>query len=77
MKSVRAGSGGLPLDDGDFHVLDLDADQQEVDLAHDHIFQVIPVEKTNKQIIWVSYSIGTYKDLWLKLHSRNFPSFVE
>jgi hypothetical protein len=53
MKSVRAGSGGLPLDDGDFHVLDLDADQQEIDLAHDHIFQVIPVEETNKLITYI------------------------
>ena len=45
VKRIWPGSGGLPLDDGDLHVLDLDADQQEVDLTNDHVFQVIPNHK--------------------------------
>lgn len=38
-RSLRA--CGLPLDDGHLHVLDLDADEEEVDLAHDHVLQVV------------------------------------
>lgn len=32
----------LPLDDVDLHVLDLDPHQEEVDLSHDHVLQVVP-----------------------------------
>ena len=46
MKCVWSGAGRLPLDDCHFHVLDLDTDQQEIDLAHYHVFQVVP-EKNN------------------------------
>jgi hypothetical protein len=48
MKSVRARTRCFPLDDGDLHVLDLDADQQEVDLADNHVFQVVPGVKVVK-----------------------------
>ncbi len=33
---------GLPPDDGKLHVLDLDAHKQEVDLAEDHVLEVVP-----------------------------------
>ena len=32
------------LDDGDLHVFDLDTDQEEVDLAHYNISEVIPTQ---------------------------------
>ena len=35
-------SGGLLLDDGYLHVLDLDPHQQKVDLAHYDVSQVVP-----------------------------------
>ena len=42
MERVGPGPGRLPLDDGHLHVLDLDADQQEVDLSDDDVFQMVP-----------------------------------
>lgn len=38
---VRRGPGGLPTYDGEFHVLDLDPDEEEVDLADDDVFEVV------------------------------------
>jgi inosine-uridine nucleoside N-ribohydrolase len=32
-------------------VLDLDADEEEVDLAHDHIFQMVSADGGNKEIL--------------------------
>ncbi len=34
---VGSRPGGLPLDDGNLHVFDLDPHQQEVDLSHNHV----------------------------------------
>ena len=42
MVDVGPRARGFPLDDVDLHVLDLDSHQEEVDLAYDHVFQVIP-----------------------------------
>ena len=40
--SVRlTGAGSLLLDDGQLHVLDLDPDQEEVDLAHHNVPKVV------------------------------------
>lgn len=39
---------GLPPDDGKLHVLDLDAHKQEVDLAEDHVLQVVPGHHHNQ-----------------------------
>ena len=39
---IRSGSGSLSADDRELHVLDLYADEQEVDLADDDILQMIP-----------------------------------
>ena len=35
------GAGGFALDDGQLHVLDANADEQEVDLADNHILKVV------------------------------------
>ena len=40
---VGRGARRLAADDGELHVLDLDAHQQEVDLADDDVLQVVPV----------------------------------
>ena len=45
MVHVGARAGCLPLDDVDLHVLDLDPHQQEVDLPHDDVLQVVPTER--------------------------------
>lgn len=44
-------AGGLPLDDVDLHVPDLDPHQQKVDLAYDHVFQVVsaPNQRRGRQ----------------------------
>ena len=42
MVDVWPRARGFPLDDVDLHVPDLDSHQEEVDLAYDHVFQVIP-----------------------------------
>ena len=39
-------TGGFPLDDRDFHVTDLDSDQQKVDFPHDHVFQMVSEIRT-------------------------------
>ena len=39
---VRWRAGRLPPDDGKFHMLDLDTDKEEVDLANDDVLEVIP-----------------------------------
>lgn len=36
----------LSLDNGDFHVLDLDTNQEEVYFSHNNIFQVVPVRNS-------------------------------
>ena len=41
VESLRATPCRLSLDDRDLHVLDLDPHQQEVDLANDHVLQVV------------------------------------
>jgi hypothetical protein len=38
---VGAGPSRLPLDDCELHVFDLDPNEQEVDLANNHILQVV------------------------------------
>ena len=38
---LRARARGLAADDRELHVLDLDADEQEVDLADDDVVQVV------------------------------------
>jgi hypothetical protein len=38
---VRTRPSCLSLDDGELHVLDLDAHQQEVDLANNHVLQMV------------------------------------
>ena len=40
----------LPLDDGDLHVLDLDPDQEEVDLADDDVLKVVSGKNTTVPI---------------------------
>lgn len=39
-------AGRFTTDDGEFHVFDLDAHEEEVDLADDDVFQVVPVVPT-------------------------------
>lgn len=41
---TRPSARRLSLDDVDLHVLDLDPHQEEVDLPHDDVFQVVPVQ---------------------------------
>jgi hypothetical protein len=41
MVGIGPGSGGLPLDDGDLHMLYLDPHQQEVNFAHYDILRSI------------------------------------
>ena len=41
MKGVWSAPSRLSLDDRNLHVFDLDAHQQEVDLADDHVLQVV------------------------------------
>lgn len=42
MVHVGPGACGLPLDDVDLHVFDLDPYEEEVDLANNHVFQMVP-----------------------------------
>lgn len=42
---TRTGAGCLTFDDVDLHVFYLNPHQQEVDLAHDDIFEMVPVGK--------------------------------
>lgn len=42
------GAGGLALDEGDLHVLNLDAHQEEVDLPDHHVLQVVPAQGTHQ-----------------------------
>ena len=39
------------LDDGEFHELDFDADEEEVDLSDDDIFQVVPATMSCQMIV--------------------------
>ena len=41
MKSVRATSCSLSLDDCNFHVFDLDSDKKKVNFANNHVFQMV------------------------------------
>lgn len=42
----------LFLDELQLHVLDLDSDQQEVDLPHDHVFKVVPqINKHRRKLL--------------------------
>ena len=41
MEHIRPIPDRLALEDGDFHVLDFDADQQKVDFANNHILQMV------------------------------------
>lgn len=40
---VGCGACCLAADDGELHVLDLDAHEKKVDLAHDDVFEMVPV----------------------------------
>ena len=43
-------SGSFFLDDGNLHVFDLDTDQEEVDLPHHYVPQVIPANNHTQSI---------------------------
>ena len=45
---VGWGARCLAADDGELHVLDLDAHEQEVDLADDDVLQVVPVRRVGQ-----------------------------
>ena len=38
---IRSAARALLLQNGYFHVLDFDANEQKVDLAHDHVLQMV------------------------------------
>ena len=42
-------AGRLAADDGELHVLDLDAHEQEVDLADDDVFQVVSAREYQRR----------------------------
>lgn len=46
MVHIGARARRLPLDNVDLHVLDFDPHQQEVDLPHNDVFQVVPVKRS-------------------------------
>ena len=46
---VRHRACSLPPDNGELHVFDLDADEEEVYPAHDDVFQVVSNGKHNCQ----------------------------
>ena len=85
---VGRGAGGFAADDGELHVLDLDADEEKVDLADNHVLEVVlglVVLKLNVQTVFDAHlhldgvvrvrrhAVAVYPQIALLGHVRKTP----